>query len=233
MKRILRSFAFSLFLLPAVAGAGTQTFADDFEGGTNIGNWHYNPGDVLESSGGNPGWWLHNEFIDNFAVIFVSSYFAPQFTGDWRAINVTNFTFDARLFDYSVDMPMTLLLRNTHGTPNDFDDDDYAYYPGAQIPPNDGTWTHYDFAIPSQDTDPVPAGWVGGYSGDPENFRPGVDWNDIVTQVDRVEIWFWHPAFFGIFTLWNAGLDNVAITTDITVSVDETSWGAIKSLYRE
>lgn len=47
-----------------------------------------------------------------------------------------------------------------------------------------------------------------------------------------IEIWFWHPAFFGIFTLWNAGLDNVAITSDITVSIDETSWGSIKGLYR-
>jgi hypothetical protein len=216
--------------LPVVAIA--DTFVDDFEGGTNFGGWSYNPGDVLESTGGNPGWWLHNDYIDSFAPIFVSDWNVGFFTGDYRAMGVTQISFDARLLGYSVPIEMSILLRDTNGTPGDVDDDDYAYFPGALIPPGDGTWVHYDFVIPSQDVSPVPAGWFGGWVGDFENFRPGVDWNDVVTSVDRVEIWFWHPAYFGIFAIWDAGLDNIAITSDATVGVEPTAWGAIKSLYR-
>ncbi len=222
----------ALLCFPGMALAGGGIFLDGFEGGTNHGGWYYNHGETLESSGGTPGWWLHNDFIDNFAPIFQTDWNAPYFTGDFRTMGVTHFSFDARLFGYSVPIEMSILLRNTHGTPGDFDDDDYAYYPGALIPAGDGTWTHYDFPIPSQDTSAVPAGWSGGWSGDLENFRPGVDWNDVVTNVDRVEIWFWHPAYFGLFTVWDAGLDNIAITTDGTVSVEPSTWAGIKGLYR-
>jgi hypothetical protein len=220
----------ALILTLAVA-AQADVFVDDFEGGANNGGWNYNPGDVIESSGGNPGGWLHNSQIDNFAVIFNSAWNVAEFTGDFRAMGVTNFSFDARLNGYSVPIEMSILLRNTHGTPNDVDDDDYAYYPGALIPPADGTWTHYEFPIPSADTTDVPAGWWGGWVGDGENFRPGITWNDVITSVDRVEIWFWHPAFFGIFTSWDAGLDNIAITRDDVVAVEQKTLSAVKALF--
>lgn len=205
----------------------SDTFTDDFEGGVNHGGWYYNQNEILESTGGNPGWWLHNPLIDNFAVIFKSTWNVSEFTGDYRTMGVDDFSFDARLIGYSIPIEMSILLRNTHGTPGNVDDDDYAYFPGALIPPGDGTWTSYDFPIPSQSTDSVPAGWFGGWVGDPENFRPGVDWNDVVTNVDRVEIWFWHPAYFGIFASWDAGLDNVAISSNPS-ALPRTTWANIK-----
>lgn len=221
--------ALTLALAPA-ATAGTVV--DDFEGGTNAGGWYYNGGEVIETTGGNPGGWLHNDFIDNFAPIFNSAWNVPDFTGNFRSADVTGFSFDARLSGYSTSINMSILLRDTNGTPGFVDDDDYAYFAGPNIPPGDGTWVHYDFPIPSQDMSPVPAGWSGGWVGDLEHFRPGVDWNDVITSVDRVEIWFWHPAYFGIFTFWDAGLDNVSITSNGAVSVERSSWGAIKGLYR-
>ena len=230
MKRMASILAV-VVALPAAAAAGVVVI-DDFEGGTNFGGWYYNGAEILESSGGNPGWWLHNPQIDNFAPIFKSAWNVANFTGDYRALGIESLSFDARLNGYSVPIEMSILLRWTHGTPNDFDDDDYAYYPGALIPPGDGTWTHYHFDIPSQDVSAVPAGWFGGWSGDFENFRPGVDWNDVIQNVDRVEIWFWHPAFFGIFAQWDAGLDNITLTGDTPVSVEATTFGSVKALYR-
>jgi len=228
-RTTLIAAALTLALVPA---ALADVVVDDFEGGTNLGGWYYNGGETLESSGGNPGWWLHNAFIDNFAPIFKSGWNVAGFTGDFRAMGVSNFSFDARLDGYSVPIEMSILLRDTNGTPGSVDDDDYAYYPGALLPPGDGTWVHYDYVIPSQDMSAVPPGWFGGWSGDLENFRPGVDWNDVITNVDRVEIWFWHPAYFGIFTIWDAGLDNITITSSGPVSVESSTWASIKGLYR-
>ena len=49
-------------------------------------------------------------------------------------------------------------------------------------------WVHYDFNVPSASTAPVPPGWSGGWSGNPSAFRPGVDWNDVITSVDRDDL---------------------------------------------
>ena len=43
--------------------------------------------------------------------------------------------------------------------------------------------------------------------------RPGVDWNDVITSVDRVAISWLHPAMFAIFAQWDVGMDNISITT--------------------
>lgn len=127
------------------------------------------------------------------------------FVGDYRAAGVTHITLDART-DFAAfgagGRQMSVLLRNTNGTPND---DDYAYYAGPLVPQVGEGWKHFDFEIPSQSTDAVPAGWSGGWVGDGENFRPGVDWNDVIQNVDRVEIWWLHAAFIAIFHEWRVG----------------------------
>jgi hypothetical protein len=105
---------------------------------------------------------------------------------------------------------MTLILRDTHGTPGILDDD-FAYFVGPNVPLVGAGWKAFDFPVPSADTSALPAGWTGGYSGDPEHFRPGVDWNDVITSVDRVEISWLDPALFAIFQVWDIGLDNVAV----------------------
>lgn len=198
--------------LAASDGSGPAPLHDDFEGGQNLGGWTYNPSDVIESTGGNPGGWWHQSFADTFGPVIASK--SPSLAGDWRAAGVDRVAFDARLdhldFGTGLGFQMTLLLRDTHGTP-DVQDDDFAYMVGDNVPLVGAGWKGFDYAIPSADTSPLPAGWTGGHTGDSTSFRPGVDWNDVITSVDRVEIWWIDPALFAIFQVWDIGLDNVVV----------------------
>lgn len=205
----------TLTCLPTVLHATIYT--NGFESGANPTGWAFiRGGDILESSGGNPGWWLHQPVYDTFAPS-VESFFDPltPFGGDYRDRGVTRIFFDARTdavdFGDGSGFEMTLLLRNTHGTPLNFDDDDYAYFVGPNVPREGEGWVSYDFAVPSQFGGAVPPGWKGGWSGDCENFRPGVDWGDVITSVDRVELLWLDPCFAAIFQQWNVGVDNLSI----------------------
>jgi hypothetical protein len=202
-------------VLAAGSGPTPAPLFDDFTGGTNEGGWTYNPGDVIETSGGNPGGWWHQATADTFGPSVPSTN--PSLAGDWRARNVDRASFDARLddldFGTGAGFQMTLLLRDTHGTPS-INDDDFAYFVGDEVPLKGAGWKSFSYPVPSQDTSALPAGWTGGYPGDSTSFRPGVDWNDVITSVDRVEIWWIDPALFAIFQQWNIGLDNVHISAD-------------------
>jgi hypothetical protein len=220
-------------LLMLGASAMADVYNEDFEGGTNSAGWTYgNSADVIEVSGGNPGYWLHNPNLDTFGPILRTDFYAANFTGNYRDMGVMNITFDGRTDVAAVPINMTVLLRSTNGTPANYDDDDYAYFPGEIIPQPGEGWLSYDFVVPSQSTDAVPAGWFGGWSGDLENFRPGIDWNDVITNVDRVEIWWWHPAYSGIFRSWDVGVDNITIIGEDVSPVEHSTWGSIKDLYK-
>lgn len=231
-----------LALMLALPGTGRATglaFVDGFEGGVNAAGWAYIEGfDTLEPAGGNPGGWLHSPILDTFDPTLYSAIDgATPFTGVYGAMNVSKIRLDVQTlavdFGDGSEFNVILLLRKTNGTPDDIFDDDWAYSIGAATPVEGAGWTHYEFDIPSQSSDAVPAGWAGGSVDDCENFRPGVSWSDIMESVDRVEIHFLHPCFFAIFQQWVLGADNVAIeyTMDPT-GVEATSWGAVKSLYR-
>lgn len=208
--------AASILTLLAVAGpAGADTTIVDFEAGA--AGWTISGGGVVVD-GGNPGRFLRSSpGLDTFAPIAASGAADPAFSGDFRAMGVSAISVDAqtiaRTFGNPVGFQMSLLLRDTKGTP-DVEDDDYAYFVGPQVPLIGEGWISYDFEVPSQSTDPVPAGWSGGWAGDLESFRPGVDWNDVIASVDRVEIWWIHPAFFALLSGWDVGIDNVGITTE-------------------
>jgi hypothetical protein len=213
MKTPLYTSASALALasvLSASGGSGVQPLHDGFDG-TNLGGWIYNLADELEPSGGNPGGWLHQPNAQTFAPIFNST--ATAFTGNYRMHGVTRLSFDARTdsvdFGNGSGFEMSILLRDTKGTPI-VDDDDYAYFVGPNIPLEGAGWTHYDFDIPSADTSAVPTGWKGGWVGDGENFRPGITWNHVIESVDRIEIWWLDPALFAIFQGWNVGLDSIS-----------------------
>jgi len=130
-----------------------------------------------------------------------------------------------------------LLLRRTNGTPGDLLDDDFAYFVGPSSPAEGAGWTHYEFLVPSQSDDPVPAGWSGGSGQDCENFRPGVSWSDLMQSVDRVEFHYLHPCFFAIFQQWVVGADNVSIEYGGATAVEPSgvasaSWSRVKGRYR-
>ena len=208
-------FIASMGLFGASATAATTT--DTFDGGTSSAGWSYGF-DAFETSGGNPGAWLHAINVDTFGPRIASDpTIASDFTGDLRAKGVTSMSLDARVdatqFPYGGEaFVMTLLLRNTRGTPEDFSDDDYAYFAGDPIPQPGTGWLHYNFPVPSAQTT-LPTGWKGGSAEDPENFRPGVTWNDIITKADIVEFNYLKPGFFAIFQQWDTGVDNISVTS--------------------
>lgn len=201
-------------LLALAVLAGLAAANDDFENGVNAAGWTFGPPPVLEPTGGNPGAWLSVAGIDTFAPILRNDpAIDSPFNGDYRAMNVTRITIDART-DFASSTAegreFSLLLRDTKGT-DALDDDDFAYYVGPLVPQPGQGWVSFAFDVPSASTDAVPPGWKGGWVGDPENFRPGVEWSDVIQSVDQVEFWWLNPAFFAILQQWDVGVDNVFI----------------------
>ena len=207
----LPTFLSSVCLASLAAAQAIPTptpLLDDFEGGVNQGAWTYNEEDVIETSGGNPGgYWHQNDALAYGPVIYSTD---PTLAGDWRAAGADRVTFDAVLHHYDmgspVGFPMTLLLRDTKGTP-DFGDDDVAYTKGPDVPLVGEGWKSFDFAVPIDDTSPLPAGWVG-------KFHPGVDWNDLITSVDRVGIYWYDLDAVVLYGVWDVGLDNIAVSAN-------------------
>lgn len=214
------------FSLVALTLLASTTIAQDafepFEGGMNEGAWSFRvtTPDVIETSGGNPGGWLHNSQIDSFAPMCVNTASSSCFTGDFRAKGVTSIEVDA--ITNTTNFPVmgfefSLLLRDTKGTSN-VNDDDYAYFVGPEIPLPGAGWKSFSFSVPSASTAATPAGWSGGWVGDCCGFRPGVDWNDVITNVDQIEFWWLNPSFFAIFQQWNVGVDNIRLTSAATTT---------------
>ncbi len=214
MRHLTIALALLAYSAPAAFAEGGDgaPLIDTFENGVNQGGWSYNPGDVIETSGGNPGAWLHQANADTFAPIWTSN--SAAYSGDFRAQGISRMNFDARtdanVFGSGAGFSMSILIRDTKGTPS-VDDDDYAYRVGTNIPLVGAGWKNFNFAVPADDLSAVPSGWKGGWVGDGENFRPGIEWSDVITSVDQVEIWWIDPAFFALFSTWNIGLDNVAL----------------------
>jgi hypothetical protein len=216
-------------LIVALAGLSFPALASDhvtdFEQGANPAGFHFREGaDVIEPSGGTPGAYLRQDFYFQFApMLKTDPTISSEYHGDLRAKGVSRISFDARVdhkdFGTGLGFPMSILLRDTKGTPHDATDDDYTYTVGKNIPLVGEGWVHYDFDIPSQDTSPVPAGWHGGSYLDGEVFRPGVDFNDVITNVDKVEIWFIHPAWFAFLDAWDVSVDSITLSTDTASAI--------------
>ncbi len=202
-----------LLLLAAAQGSGTST--DNFDAGLNPNGWNFSSFDVLESSGGNPAGWLHVTGLDTYYPILESGFGASApWIGDLAANGVVRISLDAQTLH--TDFPiaggffMSLLLRDTKGTFN-VDDDDYAYFVGEEVPLPGAGWKHFDFDVPSRSGVSLPPGWTGGWAGDGQHFRPGVTWQDVIANVDRVEIWWSDPSAFAIFQMWEVGVDNLEV----------------------
>jgi hypothetical protein len=208
------TFAAAVFL------AGISTFAETtvvetFDGGSNQGGWSFGTGnEVIESTGGNPGAYLHDSFVDTFAPQPRTSLGKDSpFTGDFRARRVSSVGID--LITYDVDFsadgrPLTVMLISDNRTPSDFSDDWAAYSIGAANVPRPGQgWLSYDFAIPSQETS-LPAGWNTIAFGPNSPANP--DWNAAITQVAQLRYFYGDPELFFIFQAWDLGMDNPRIT---------------------
>jgi hypothetical protein len=213
----------ALLAAPQVTARGpTIAFVEDFEDGANTGGWSFfgnpaNPVEVIEPDGGNPGRFLHS----TCAGLGCLDTFAPQlrteigvdsvFTGDYRAEGVTRLGVDLAIFGppgvTTAGRPLTLMLRNDGGTPDDFSDDVVVYKNGRRnIPRDDGRWSRYRFRVPATRTT-LPAGWeVFQGTGDDD-----ADWNTVITDVTQVTYFFSDPELFFIFQQWELGVDNLSI----------------------
>lgn len=222
----------ALLLLPLLlAQSGSST--DEFTAGANPNGWNFASFDVLEATGGNPGGWLHVSNLDTYyPILETGASAAAPWVGDLRASGVVRIAFDAitlRTDFNTFGNPMTVLLRDTKGT-FDVSDDDYAYALGDEMPLVGAGWKHFEFAVPSRSTTAVPPGWKGGWAGDGDSFRPGVDWNDLIVAVDRVEVWWNDPTYFSIFQNWEAGVDNLTIEWRPALALDAPTPGLAGAL---
>jgi len=215
MKRL------SLLLLAGslIVGSTSAQNIDDFDTGANPNGWWWN-GFVpsMETTGGNPGGWYRDSFINDFIPALRSSTAAGPWAGDYRANGIVGIEFDAQCISGpSATQPMTLVLKDTKGTPIG-SDDDYAYFVdfAAAMPQAGAGWSHYSFAIPSNDV-AMPAGWAAA-NGDwfTPGFTAGYDWDTLIQNVDQVEVWMNDPTAFGIWLVWDVGVDNMEIVQGST-----------------
>jgi hypothetical protein len=229
--RILRTMIPLVALLGAVAlPTAAETFTETFDAGSNVGGWSYFPQEQIESTGGNPGAYLHTWGLDTYAPWPTTTENGTVFTGDYRSINVTAIGVDLLTIavDFSAEgRECTLTLRYDNGTPGDFGDDWVAFKLGPFIPePGDG-WFTFDFAVPSQ-SDTWPDGWDSFALG-PD--APDRDWVALMSDVAEVGFHHGDPLLFYIFQQWELGLDNPRITFEQGVATESASWGAVKALF--
>ncbi len=194
----------------------TVTFDGPVEGGWTFRSFS----ERIAPTGGNPGAYLHSpcntqtlECLDApFVVLTTQPETQSQFTGDYRARNVTAMGLDAILHYVSITAagrPMSLVLVNYNGTPQDPSDDIYVYTKGDEIPQAGQGWRSYAFSVPSASTT-LPAGWEV-WTESP--VQGDAAWNLVITAVDEVRFFWAHPESFAILQLWEPGADNVFIET--------------------
>ena len=197
------------------AGSASAQSIDDFDTGANPNGWWWNGfSPSMEITGGNPGGWYRDSFVNDFIPTLRSSTASGDWAGDYQATGVTTIEFDARtLLGPSGSQPMTIVLKDTKGT-SSTSDDDYAYFVDntVSMPATGAGWSHYSFDIPSQEA-ALPAGWASA-NGDwfSPGFSTGYKWPDLMASVDQVEVWMNDPTAFGIWLVWDVGLDNMEIS---------------------
>jgi hypothetical protein len=191
-----------------------QTFVETFTGGSNQGGWTYGPAnETIESSGGNPGAYLHEPLVDTYAPQPHTALGTTSvFTGDYRAHRVESFGVDLIVISaqFFTNPPLTLMLGNDNGTPLDTSDDCVVYLVGANVAAPGAGWTSYTFAIPSQSTT-LPSGWQTYNACS----TPDASWNNVITNVSYVKLLYGDPTFFYPVGPWNTGIDNPRITIEL------------------
>lgn len=237
--RLLLAIACALCLaVPALAENGIQA---DFEAGINDGGWNYG-GDVVESDGGNPGGWLHSAVLDVPYPLLYCDYLAAGWTGDYVAMGVTGFHLDVQTVytgqPYFGEYNVLVFLRMVND-PDTIDDDVFVYYdPYAYAPPMPGDgWVTYTWDIPADFVGApgeLPENWRGGSIATGNTvFPPDMTWQEVLSDVGRLEVWFLDPDYFAIFAMFEMGADNITLVYDQgSVATEPVTMDGIKALYR-
>ena len=237
MHHLFRPLAALAVLLSA--GAAQASFTETYEAGTaDVGNWLTITSDdayrVIETSGGNPGGYLHSQVsraVPSWET--ASTRYAPGFddqfkrdsvyTGDWTAAGVTSFAVDLNIFAYgswTQDRALTLNLQGWDAK-NDMPSFDASLTIALLPDPVAPGWNHYVFAIDAA-SGVIPAGWAVTWGdGTPAT---NADWATMLHQVDLVSIEYGQPGYaYPSHGVWDLGIDNIAITT----AVPEPASGAL------
>jgi hypothetical protein len=234
-----------LSLIVATGALAQGVSIADFEGGSNDGNWTWGNGaDQVHPAGGNPDGWFGNDYINSFAPILRCENNAPGWTGDFVSMGVNRISGDFQTLagpTYMAYYPLTFLFRNQMGTPNDIEDDIHCYpdpyFFNTYSPDVGAGWAHTEFEIPINfDGAPgeLPEGWSGGsYLTGNGSFPADATWQDVMSNVDKIEIWFFHPDEFGALTWFDMGADNVMLEWQGgPVAIEDSSFGSVKALFR-
>lgn len=127
---------------PARAGRTKVTFTTTFDDLTNDGGWTFGNRtfETIEPQGGNPGGYLRNSFLDAFAAQprTLAGFPRTIFHGHYRERNVTFVGIDLAVFgaDFSTQgRPLTVILVDDNGTPEDPGDDCWVYRIGGHPTP--------------------------------------------------------------------------------------------------
>ena len=213
-KFILALIACLLIVAPAAA-ALTTTVKEDFSGTLADATWRLGTLDQIDSTGGNPGAFLHNPELDSAVPtpVYVGPLPSPFF-GNYRAANVVSLGLDVKVFaaSFGVDAsrPISLVLSSDMGTPSDPTDDCDAYVVGTKPVPRPGTaWRSYEFRVPSSVTGLPPRWQIRGTCAGLSNDDA---WNALIQNVTHVSFPFADPGTFWFFQVWDLGIDNVHIT---------------------
>lgn len=244
----MRTVLIMALMLGLATGALAQgSTVADFEGGMNNGDWTYgNSADAVETVGGTPDGWFHNHYLNTFAPILQCDDDADGWTGDYVAAGASRISFDLQTVSTTSEWfhvyNLTPLFRNTMGTPDNIEDDihvypDPYYGAGSYCPAPGAGWVHYEFDIPSDFVGApgeLPEGWAGGsYLTGNSFFPPDATWQDVMSDIGRIEIWHIHPDFFGAYEWFDMGADNIVLEWDGPAIANESmSFGEVKNLFR-
>lgn len=217
--------------------ADSVTFVETYEDGMNHGMWSWGTGnEQIVTTGGNPGAHLQDLTLSTFTpgAATAPGYFS-QFVGNFRGRGVSSVGIDLRIFDVSFPVdpssrPLTLILHNDNGTPQNFEDDWGAWFigndpiptPGGGLPGLAPGWNSYEFDVPSGELE-MPDGWTFFdctdqttdcvFTDAPNQPTGPNDWLDLMANVDMTEFFYGVPGTIGILNGWDVGLDNPRITS--------------------
>ena len=187
---------------------------------TTEGNWSWGTGnESISPLNGNPGAFLQDLTL-NTCCPAASTQFgdSSEFTGNYRLQDVQSVGIDLITLDASSGVggrPLSVILIDDNGTPQDFDDDSGAFFIGSVNIPDPGVpaltpagWTSFDFDIPSGS--PTLPARLADLRRDGVGASDAV-WNQVIVGVDVLQFFYGNPVGIFPFLSWDVGLDNPRI----------------------
>jgi len=188
----------------------TENF-ENINGGDPQRGWTFNAGDEgIDVRSGNH--YLRTT-TDTFGVtLSTKANGSNRLAGNknYRTEGVVGFELTtAGTADFNTVRDMSISIVNDHGTPGDWSDDFGFYHVTGQMMNFNGAVRTYRYPMPSQFTGSTPAGWVKYILG--PNSPTEFTWDQVVTDVDRLNFHYFNLDFFYIFQFHHVGVDNIRV----------------------